>query len=51
MREALNPWTFIMASYALCIGGTLALVAWGWLSMRRAERARDIARGKGTRTK
>lgn len=51
MREALDPWIFVIASYALGIGGTLALVAWGWLSMRRAERARDIARGKGTRAK
>jgi hypothetical protein len=46
MREALDPWHFVTAAYALGIGGTLVLVAWSWLSMQRAERRRDQARGK-----
>lgn len=43
MREALDHWPFVLASYALGIGGTLLLVGWSWLAMRRAERRRDEA--------
>jgi len=46
MREALDQWTFVIATYALGIGATLALVAWSWIAMRRAERRREEARGK-----
>jgi hypothetical protein len=46
MREVLDQWNYVIAAYALCIGGTLALVAWSWFSMRRAERHRDKVRGK-----
>ncbi len=46
MREALDPWTFVVAAYAITVGGTLAMVAWSWLSMRRAEARRDKARGR-----
>ena len=46
MREALDQWHFVIAAYGLGIGGTLALVAWSWLSMRRAERRRDAARSR-----
>jgi uncharacterized membrane protein YgdD (TMEM256/DUF423 family) len=45
MREALDQWPFVLASYALGIGGTLLLVGWSWLAMRRAESRRDEARG------
>ena len=44
MREALDPWPFVIAAYAIGIGGTLLLVAWSWIAMRRAERRRDGAR-------
>lgn len=44
MREALDPWPFVIAAYALGIGGTLALVAWSWWAMRAAERRREEAR-------
>lgn len=44
MREALDHWPFVIAAYAVGIGGTLALVAWSWLSMRAAERRRDRSR-------
>jgi uncharacterized membrane protein YgdD (TMEM256/DUF423 family) len=44
MREALDPWPFVIAAYALAIGGTLALLGWSWLAMRRAERRREDTR-------
>ena len=44
MREALDPWFFVNAGYALTIGATLALVAWSWLAMRAAERRREETR-------
>jgi len=44
MREALDPWLFVNAAYALTIGATLALAAWSWWAMRAAERRRDEGR-------
>ncbi len=44
MREALDQWDFVVAAYAVGLGGTLAMVAWSWLSMRRAERRREETR-------
>jgi hypothetical protein len=41
MREALDPWPFVVAAYAIGVLGTLVLVGWSWLAMRRAERRRD----------
>lgn len=46
MREALDPWFFVNASYVLAIGGTLTLVGWSWLAMRTTERRKDEARNK-----
>ncbi|MGX7895180.1 hypothetical protein [Tsuneonella sp. HG222] len=46
MREALDQWTFVIAAYAVGVGTTLALVAWSWWTMRRAEKRRDTVRGK-----
>lgn len=46
MREGLDHWPFILASYVLGIGGTLLLVGQSWLAMRRAERRRDKSRGR-----
>jgi len=46
MREALDQWDFVLAAYALGVGGTLATVAWSWLAMKRAEARRDRSRGK-----
>jgi len=46
VREALDPWPFVIAAYALGIGATLALVGWSWLAMRRAERRREEARAR-----
>jgi hypothetical protein len=44
MREAMDPWTFVVASYAIGLGATLAMVAWSLLTMHRAEKRRDEAR-------
>ncbi|HUD29461.1 MAG TPA: hypothetical protein VMQ93_11360 [Novosphingobium sp.] len=44
MREAMDPWTFVAASYAIGVGATLAMVAWALLTMRRAEKRRDESR-------
>jgi Heme exporter protein D (CcmD) len=35
---------FIVGSYAVTIAGTLGLLIWCWLSMRRAERAAEELR-------
>jgi hypothetical protein len=49
MREALDPWPFVIAAYLVGVLGTLALVGWAWLAMRRAEARRNATRQKGTR--
>jgi hypothetical protein len=46
VREALDPWPFVIAAYALGVGATLALVAWSWWAMRRAEKRREEARAR-----
>ena len=37
----MNHWPFIVAAYAIAIGGTLAVVALSYAAMRRAERRAD----------
>ena len=44
MREALDPWTFVYAAYAIGVGGTGLMVAWSLISMRGAERRRERSR-------
>lgn len=46
MREGLDQWPFVIAAYAVAVLGTLAMVAWSWLAMRRAERKREESRRK-----
>ena len=46
MREALDPWLFVNAAYAITITATVALVGWSWRAMRAADRRRDEARRK-----
>ena len=46
MREALDQWDFVYAAYAAGVFGTLAMVAWSWLAMRRAEARRARTRQK-----
>jgi hypothetical protein len=40
----MSPWPFVIASYVVGVGGTLALAAWAWASMRKAERAAEKLR-------
>ena len=44
MRETLDQWPFVIAAFAVAIGATLALVAWSWIAMRRAEAKRERTR-------
>ena len=44
MRETIDPWTFVFASYVLGVGGTALMIAWAWFGMRAAERRRDKSR-------
>lgn len=44
MREALDQWNFVIAAYIVGTAGTVALVCWSWLAMRRAEKRREEAR-------
>jgi|TARA_B100000446_G_C10334761_1_gene263620 hypothetical protein len=44
MREALDQWDFVIAAYAVGLLGTVAMLVWSWLAMRRAERRRDEVR-------
>ena len=46
MREALDQSDFVIAAYSVGVIGTLTMVAWAWLDMRRAERRRDESRRK-----
>lgn len=44
MREVLDQWMFVYGAYAIGIGATLAMAAWSWMDMRRAEARREEAR-------
>ncbi|WP_341712902.1 hypothetical protein [Erythrobacter sp.] len=46
MREALDQWNFVVAAYVIGVVGTLAMVGWSWIDMKRAERRREEARRK-----
>lgn len=37
----MNAWPFIIAAYALTLLATLAVTAWSFAAMRRAERDAD----------
>ena len=34
----MNQWDFVIAAYAVALGGTAAVTLWAWLTMRKAER-------------
>ncbi len=44
MREALDPWIFVYAAYAVGVGGTALVIVWSLISMRAAERRRERSR-------
>ena len=37
----MNPWPFVIAAYAIVLGGSAALAIWAWRSMRAAEAFAD----------
>ncbi|MEA3012642.1 MAG: hypothetical protein QOD42_1187 [Sphingomonadales bacterium] len=39
--NAVDPWPFILAAYALTVLGTAGLTLWSCLAMRRAEADAD----------
>ena len=43
----MNHIAFVTAAYAVALGATASLIAWAWLSMRRAEHALRKLRGHG----
>lgn len=51
MREALDQWMFVYAAYAIGVGGTIAMIAWSWVAMKRAEGRRDKVRAGSRRKK
>ena len=46
MRENLDQWDFVIACYTVGIIATLAMVAWSWVAMHRAEARRDKVKRK-----
>jgi hypothetical protein len=42
----MNHWSFVTAAYVIAIGGTVALLAWAFFTMRRAEAAADELKQK-----
>ena len=41
----MNHWPFIIAAYAIVLGGSAALAIWAWRSMRVAEKfANEVTR-------
>ena len=44
MREALDQEAFVIAAYAIGVGGTLVTVVWSWIAMKRAEARRAAVR-------
>jgi hypothetical protein len=44
----MNPWPFVAAAYAVAIAATALLLAWGWVTMRRAEAKADSLKRPGS---
>ena len=42
----MNHWSFVIAAYVIAIGGTVALLAWAYVTMWRAEAAADELKSK-----
>jgi len=42
----MNPWPFVVAAYSVAVALTLALLFWGYASMRRSEAAADALKRK-----
>ena len=37
----MNQWSFVIAAYAVVVGGSALLIVWAWRSMVSAERFAD----------
>jgi hypothetical protein len=37
----MNHWSFVTAAYVVAVAGTVALLLWAYVTMRRAEAAAD----------
>ena len=37
----MSPWPFVIAAYAVALGGTAVLMLWSWRSMQAAEAQAD----------
>ena len=35
----MNHWSFVIAAYAITLGGTAGVTLWAWAAMRAAEKA------------
>lgn len=46
MREALDPWPFVIGAYAVGLIALALLVIWSYRSMRRAEKRREELKRK-----
>ena len=46
MREGLDQWDFVIAAYVVAVAGTLAMIAWSWIAMKRAEKRREEVRSQ-----
>ena len=44
MGENLQHWPFVIAAYGVGVIGTLVMVGWSWIAMRRAEARRDAVK-------
>jgi len=42
----MNHWAFVTAAYVVALGGTVALLAWAYATMRRAEAAAEATKRK-----
>jgi hypothetical protein len=42
----MNHWSFVIAAYVIAIVGTVGLLAWAYVTMRRAEAAADELKRK-----
>ena len=42
----MNHWSFVTAAYAIAVGGTVVLLTWAYVTMRRAEAAADELKRK-----
>lgn len=42
----MTQWDYVMLAYGLGIGGTLAIIAYSWSGLKRAERRLDDLKRK-----